>query len=57
MTDETVWHEAPFQLVPPVLITGGRAKDFGKLWRRKAASGWEYKQDEETDEHFADRQW
>jgi hypothetical protein len=54
--DDRQWHH--WQTIAPVrLVGGGWSAGAGQLWRRRSVSGWEYRQDEETDEAWWDRAW
>lgn len=46
----------PFlSLWPRRLIDGAWSAPTGQMWRRRTATGWEYRQDAETVEEFVDR--
>jgi hypothetical protein len=53
---DAVWCEFT-PLRPYVLIDGTLSKPTGRMWRRRTADGWEYRQDAETVDEFYDRQW
>ena len=57
MVDRSDWQQCTPGLIPPKLVTGHRARLTGQLWRRKAGDRWEYRQDPETEDEFADRAW
>lgn len=53
-SDPAVWHKWS-TLLPVRLMDGRRSRSVGQLWRRQTASGWEYRQDNETEDDFASR--
>jgi len=64
--DPNVWHRVPllFHLwlplaywLPVRTLDGDVADGSGKLWRRRRAGRWEYQQDAETADEFAERNW
>lgn len=54
--DESLWHKC-WLILPRLLINGKLSLGPGQVWRRKVNGKWQYRQDEETDEEFLDRQW
>ncbi len=54
---DELWHKCrtPFPLRRTV--DGKFIMLVGQCWRRWNGSRWEYKQDEETDEHYQWKQW
>lgn len=53
--DETLWHKC--SSFPPHRTIGGKWTLMpGQVWRRKVNGKWQYKQDEETAEDWAERQ-
>lgn len=55
--DDRLWHKWDDPLLPVRLVTGEWSFPFGQIWRRRGPDGWEYKQDDETEEEWAARQW
>jgi hypothetical protein len=54
--DEKLWHK--WNTVWPVpLVNGGRYDGAGQLWRRRTATGWEYKADPRTYEDWIELQY
>lgn len=54
--DGATWHK--WNRVFPVRLTSGKWSDsLGQLWRRWDGERWIYRQDEETEDDFAWRQW
>lgn len=59
MADEKkngLWHEHN-PLFRVRLTDGTYSRGFGQIYRRWKANKWEYRQDEETDEEYNDRQY
>lgn len=55
--DPSLWHKWT-TIFPVRLINGKRERLVGQVWRRRGPDGrWQYKQDDETDEEWSDRQW
>jgi hypothetical protein len=56
MIDETIWHKYD-AVMPRKLVTGKWSMPIGQMWRRKVNGRWEYQQDFEPLDEFADRAW
>lgn len=59
---DDLWHQVHPADYPfgARLVDGGRSRLVGKLWRRWAEGGWQYrqyKQDDPTDDELASDQW
>lgn len=54
--DLSVWHKW-WTVFPVRLVTGRLSSPVGQTWRRQTATGWEYRQDAETDIDWLERQW
>src|ERR1700733_7532169 len=50
--NETVWHKCRTPFFPRRTADGKWTFWHGQTWRRRTARGWEYRQEEETDQEY-----
>jgi hypothetical protein len=55
--NDSVWHKCEPPLVPRRTVNGRWTISMGQTWRRRKTDGrWEYRQNDETEEQYLDRQ-
>jgi len=52
----SIWRRC-YPLIPHRTVTGTWTNPYGRIWRRKRNERWEYREDEETEQEWLDRQW
>jgi hypothetical protein len=55
--DEKIWHKCRCPIIPKRTVDGGWTTWLGQTWRRRQGSDWEYSQDPQPYEKWAEEQW